>query len=186
MEKTKKILDAALKLFVEYGFHGTPTSKIAQEAGVSNGTLFNKFNTKDELIVALYVDIKKRMFEYVIENTKQENSIKETFKGQYLASLYWAQDNKNEFIFTEQFKTSPFLTLIAPEEIEKSLKPFYMLLEQGIKENIIKPLPVEYLFTLISSHTYGLNEYLLKNEFSKTKQHQIISDTFELLWDMIT
>ncbi|MGA2405831.1 MAG: TetR/AcrR family transcriptional regulator [Bacteroidales bacterium] len=107
MEKTRKILDTALKLFVEYGFHGTPTSKIAQEAGVANGTLFNKFATKDDLILVLYVDIKTRMNEYIAENSTQENSLKEIMKGQYLASLYWALDNKNEFRFVEQFKARP-------------------------------------------------------------------------------
>jgi len=186
MEKTRKILDSALKLFVEYGFHGTPTSKIAEEAGVANGTLFNKFATKDELIVALYVDIKSRMIDYITVNTVHENTIKDTLKGQYLASLYWALDNKYEFLFVEQFKTSPFLSLIAPEEIEKSVKPFLDMIQLGINEKIIKPLPVDYLFMLISSQTYGLNQYLLKNEFSKSKQHQVISDTFELLWEMIT
>jgi AcrR family transcriptional regulator len=186
MEKRKKILDAALKLFVEYGFHGTPTSKIAEEAGVANGTLFNKFKSKDDLIVALYVDIKSRMMKYIVENSAQENSLKDTLKGQYLASLYWALDNKLEFRFVEQFKSSPFLSLIAPEEIENSIKPFCEMLNKGISDSVLKPLPVDYLFELISSHTYGLNNYLLKNDFSKAKQHQIISDTFDLLWDMIT
>jgi len=186
MEKTTKILDAALRLFVSYGFHGTPTSKIAEEAGVANGTLFNKFKTKDDLIIALYIDIKTRMYKYVTENTKNENSFKDIMKGQYLASLYWALDNKNEFLFVEQFKTSPFLSLIAPEEIENSVKPFLDMIQQGINEKIIKPQPTDYLFMLISSHTYGLNQYLLKNNFPKAKQHQIISDTFELLWKMIT
>ena len=186
MEKTRKILDAALRLFVEYGFHGTPTSKIAQEAGVANGTLFNKFATKDELVVALYVDIKSRMVKYIMENTIQESSLKGTLKGQYLASLYWALDNKNEFLFVEQFKSSPFLSLIDPEVVEKSIKPFYDMIQLGISDGIIKTLPVDYLFTLIHSHMYGINSYLIKNEFPKAKQHQIISDSFELLWDMIT
>ena len=52
LDKPEKILSTALKLFVAYGFHGTPTSKIASEAGVSNGTLFHYFKTKDELVVA--------------------------------------------------------------------------------------------------------------------------------------
>ena len=54
MEKREKILAAALNLFVEFGFHGTPTSKIAQKAGVANGTLFHYFATKEELVVALF------------------------------------------------------------------------------------------------------------------------------------
>lgn len=186
MEKTKKILDAALKLFVEYGFHGTPTSKIAEEAGVANGTLFNKFKTKDELIVALFVDIELRMSKFVDENSKQTTSFKDTFKEIYFASLYWITDNKTEFRFIQQFKTSPYLSLIAPDEIEKAHKPICDLLQKGIEENIIKPLPVDYLMMLISSLIYGLNDYLIKNEFSKPKQHAIISDTFDLLWDMVT
>jgi hypothetical protein len=186
MEKTRKILDAALKLFVESGFHATPTSKIAHEAGVANGTLFNKFATKNDLIVALFVDIEDRMNLYIAENSVKGDSLRETIKGQYLATLYWAIDNKDEFRFVEQFKTSPYLALIAPGEIEKSVKPVCDILQQGINEKIIKPLPVDYLFSLITSHTYGLNNYLTKNDFSKAKQHAIISDTFELLWDMIT
>jgi AcrR family transcriptional regulator len=186
MEKTRKILDAALRLFVEYGFHGTPTSRIAQEAGVANGTLFNKFATKDDLIVALYVDIKTRMNEYVAVNSTGEKTLRETIKEQFLASLYWALENKDEFHFVEQFKNSPFLSRIAPDEIEKSLKPYYDILQRGINDKIIKPLPVDYLFNLISSHTYGLNNYLLNNNFPKARQHALMSDTFDLLWEMIT
>jgi len=186
MEKTRRILDAALRLFVEFGFHGTPTSKIAQEAGVANGTLFNKFATKDDLIIALYVDITNRMSEYVAKNSSLEPSLKETMKRYYLATLYWALDNKREFRFVQQFKTSPFLSLIAPEEIKYSYKPFYDMLKQGFSEKLFKPLPPDYLSMMIISHTYGINEYLIKNDFPKAKQHAFISDSFELLWIMIT
>jgi len=51
MDKKQLILGTALKLFVEAGFHGTATSKIAAEANVANGTLFNYFRTKEELIL---------------------------------------------------------------------------------------------------------------------------------------
>ena len=186
MDKRKQLLDAALKLFVEYGFHGTPTSLIAKEAGVANGTLFHYFTTKDDLVIALYVDIKSRMSAYVFDHAKGQKTFKDTIKEQYLASLYWALENKLEFRFVEQFKTSPFFSLIAPQEIEDSLKPYYDMLHKGIKDKIIKPHPVDLLFTLISSHTYGLNQYLLNNNFSKAKQHQVISDSFEMLWAMVT
>ena len=186
MDKRGQILEAALKLFVEYGFHGTPTSMIAKEAGVANGTLFHYFSTKDELIIALYVDIKSRMATYVFENSKGQSTFKETIKEQYLAALYWGLDNQLEYRFTEQFKTSPYLSKIAPQQIEESLKPYHDMLRKAIKDKIIKPQPVELLFTLISSHTYGLNQYLMTNDFSKAKQHQVISEVFEMLWDMIT
>ncbi len=186
MDKKQLLLNAALKLFVEYGFHGTPTSLIAKEAGVANGTLFHYFKTKDELIVALYVDIKSRMSAHVFENARGHATFKETVKEQYLASLYWALDNQLQFRFVEQFKNSPYLAQIAPQEMEASLKPFYDMLHKGIKDKIIKPHPVDMLFTLISSQTYGINQYLIAQNLPKAKQHQVISESFEMLWAMIT
>ena len=62
MNKDQLIIATALKLFVENGFHGTATSKIAQESGVANGTLFNYFATKEILIVVFTTVLsKKRM-----------------------------------------------------------------------------------------------------------------------------
>lgn len=52
-EKTKRaILAAALKLFAEKGFYNTSTRAISRKAGIAEGTLFNYFETKEDL--ALY------------------------------------------------------------------------------------------------------------------------------------
>lgn len=185
-DKRKLILDAALKLFVGQGFHATPTGKIAEEAGVANGTLFHYFTTKDELVVALYIDIKQRLYAYVAEHTSEQGTFKEVMKGHYLATLYWALDNKAEFRFMQQFSTSPYLAQISADVVKEQLQPHYAMLSKGIELKVLKPLPVDYLYTLITSQTYGLNDYLVANKFSKAKQHQVISDTFELLWGMIS
>src|SRR2546426_4111134 len=52
-ENTKRaILRAALVLFAEKGFYRTTTKAISRKAGIADGTLFNYFNTKEDL--ALY------------------------------------------------------------------------------------------------------------------------------------
>src|SRR5215831_19749859 len=52
-EKTKQaILKAALELFAEKGFYNTSTRAISRKAGIAEGTLFNYFETKEDL--ALY------------------------------------------------------------------------------------------------------------------------------------
>ena len=52
-EHTKlAILRAALVLFAEKGFYRTTTKAISRKAGIAEGTLFNYFNTKEDL--ALY------------------------------------------------------------------------------------------------------------------------------------
>lgn len=186
MDKKEEILKTALKSFVEFGFHATPTSKIAKEAGVANGTLFHYFKTKEELILLLYSQTKTRLIEYLYTNASKDESLELIFKSIYTNTIEWAQENKAEFYFIQQFSTSPFYGLISPEEITKQAKPHLDFLRDGIKAAVIKPMPVDLLNTLINSHIAGINQYLSTQEFSTAKQKKIINESFQLLWDMIT
>jgi len=51
--RRERILDAALKCFSRRGFHQTTTADIVRESGVSQGTLYLYFKSKDDLIAAL-------------------------------------------------------------------------------------------------------------------------------------
>ncbi|MCI8410554.1 MAG: TetR/AcrR family transcriptional regulator [Lachnospiraceae bacterium] len=48
-----KILDVALNHFIRYGFYGTSTRKIAEEAGISSGLMFHYFPSKLTLYESL-------------------------------------------------------------------------------------------------------------------------------------
>lgn len=186
MDKQEQILQAALKLFVENGFHGTPTSRIAQEAGVSNGTLFHYYKTKDELVVALYIYIKTNFTGCIDKARIEGETIKSSFKRMYISSMYWAIGNPVEFRFTQQFHSSPYLSMVSHEEILKQTRYLMDFMQEAINVRVLKPLPVDMLFTLISSHISGINEYLVASKVDSEKQKEIIDQSFDLIWDMIT
>ena len=48
-----QILDAAARLFAAKGFHRTTTREIAEAADVSEGTLYNYFDSKNDLLIAI-------------------------------------------------------------------------------------------------------------------------------------
>lgn len=54
MDTRSKILDAALSLFVEQGYEATTMQTIREKAGVSNGSLFHFFRSKEALGAVLY------------------------------------------------------------------------------------------------------------------------------------
>ena len=54
------ILEATLKLLSERGFNDTPMSLIVKESGVSTGNVYHHFANKDELIMELHAEIKRR------------------------------------------------------------------------------------------------------------------------------
>ncbi len=49
-EGRAKIVEAALPLFLRYGYHATPVRVIAHAAGISSGSVFNYFSGKDEIL----------------------------------------------------------------------------------------------------------------------------------------
>jgi AcrR family transcriptional regulator len=51
-----QILEAAIKLFTELGFHETKLDEVAQMAGVAKGTLYLYFKSKDDLFVHCLLD----------------------------------------------------------------------------------------------------------------------------------
>ena len=186
IDKQEKILEAALKLFVEYGFHGTPTSKIAQEAGVANGTLFHYYKTKDDLIIAIYVHIKRQLSACVDFTDTSIADPKERYRKNYLNALNWSLDHVSAFRFLQQFMTSPYLMLLAPEDVQKESKAVHDSFRQGIKDKILKPMPVELLNSLLTSHLNGVGQYILYANLSAAQKKKVMNDSFEMLWDMIT
>ena len=58
--RRQQILDAAMVCFSRDGFHATTTADIVRESGVSQGTLYLYFATKDDIVAALADDRRQR------------------------------------------------------------------------------------------------------------------------------
>ena len=186
MDKEQEIVTAALKLFVEFGFHGTPTSKIAKEAGVANGTLFHYFKTKEDLIVSLYNRTKESLNGYLVSRQNEKDPVRLRMKSIYAASLDWGLEHRDEFYFIQQFHFSPHLAKVSAEDKEKQTRLHSALLQDAAKTQMFKPLPVELISSILASHVYGVYQYLLSSELHEKKREKVIDETFELLWNMLT
>ncbi len=64
-ERTRQILDAAMAVFARLGFRQARMDDIAQDAGVSKGTLYLYFKSKDDLIAAILRRIAARELDAV-------------------------------------------------------------------------------------------------------------------------
>ena len=56
-ERRSQILDAALTVFSSKGFHATNVSDVAAQAGVSQGTIYWYFDSKEELFTAAMLSV---------------------------------------------------------------------------------------------------------------------------------
>jgi TetR/AcrR family fatty acid metabolism transcriptional regulator len=53
-DKRARIMDAAIKVFAERGFHIATVAEIAKAAGVADGTIYLYFKGKDDLLLRLF------------------------------------------------------------------------------------------------------------------------------------
>ncbi|QUM82720.1 TetR/AcrR family transcriptional regulator [Moritella sp. 5] len=160
MTKSKKtlILDAALALFTVNGFHGTTTAAIAREAKVATGTLFHHFATKEALIEALYLEVKKEFAQALLQ--PNDHNAESRLTDIWVNGVHWLVNHPQKMAFILLCSHSLYfdkkIQLVIWEEV---LGFFTQLLNTGIRNGMIKDLPIPYLLTtcesfLLSTATY--------------------------------
>lgn len=76
--KRRQILDGAYRLFMRQGFDGTSMGDIAKEAGVSKGTLYVYFDSKERLFQELVRQEKERQFPTIFSIDPNETDVRAT------------------------------------------------------------------------------------------------------------
>ncbi|MBU8891723.1 MAG: TetR/AcrR family transcriptional regulator [Bacteroidales bacterium] len=162
MNKRDNILKAALKLFVEQGEQATSMKWIAKEAKCGIGTMYNYFESKEELINVLYLENKTKLFTYILETHDTSVSVKQQFVAIWLKFIDHAISNPLETRFLQLFSHSPKISKQVTEEVNELIYPLFEVYEKGKKEGIIKNLDTLHLviFTngaITSSVSYNPN-----------------------------
>lgn len=149
--KRDEILQAALDLIAERGFHGAPMAMIAERAGVGAGTIYRYFETKDVLIRELFEDLQERILADVLERFPAERTLRERFFHFWMALFRYMVAHPLHFRYMEQYHNSPYGTALHRERIlGKPDNPdlFRELIEEAIEQKAMKDLPVPVLFSL--------------------------------------
>ena len=170
--KKKRILESALKLFIEKGIDNTSTALISKEAGIATGTLYLYFENKVDLIVELGTSIKEESMASFLDLI--ESSLgRESLEKYWLERVEWGVNNPDKYKFMIQFKSSPYN--INTDKIPDHEKKLLNLIEDGIKNKILRDLPPKYISGFFSAHYIFTVEYIIK---TKTKERKIFFETF--------
>lgn len=54
LDKRQQIIDAAVEVFARTGFHGSRVADVAREAEVADGTIYNYFKSKDDILISIF------------------------------------------------------------------------------------------------------------------------------------
>ncbi|RED56267.1 TetR/AcrR family transcriptional regulator [Cohnella lupini] len=139
-EKFDRIIDAAVKVFAETGYHGSQVSKIAREAGVADGTIYLYFKSKEDILVSLFRlrlgELVGKFKESVEASTAADEAIRK------ICELHYSElENNPDFAYVTQIELRQS-SLELRKAIGQALKPYIQLIEdvlvQGMEEGTFR------------------------------------------------
>jgi AcrR family transcriptional regulator len=150
------ILQAALGLFVEFGFHGTAVPLVAERAGVGAGTIYRHFGNKEGLVNALYAKWKGEIAKHVMQDFPIEQPAREQFRQVWRRMAEFALKHRREFAFLELHHHASYLNQ-ASRAIESRVVEFAtLMIERAQTAQVIRKLDPKILMLLVNGAFIGL------------------------------
>lgn len=185
-DKRSKIMQVALELLAEHGFHRVSMSMIAGKANVAVGTIYIYFNSKDELIDELFLDLERRIVTTLQENYSAKSTIREQFLFLTSKFLSFFLENTIQFRYFEQYINSPYGILLHRDRLLGKIDRediFMNLIVDGVANQIIKDIPATVLFSV----SFAPLIFLLRDHILGfiTLDDALINKVTEACWDGI-
>ena len=183
-DKRNAILDAATRLFAERGLAAAPTSEISKLAGVAEGTLFTYFKTKDDLINALYREIKLELGDAMMSDFPRKKNIRTKLRHVWDRYVNWGIASPRQRKVLAQLTVSEALTKESRDAGSAPFVEFQAMIRDAIEQRVFRnDVPVE----LISKSLAALVEATIDlTESNRAKAKQYRDGGFQMFWAGIT
>jgi TetR/AcrR family fatty acid metabolism transcriptional regulator len=134
--KYKQIVDAAVIVIAENGYHQAQVSKIAKEAGVADGTIYLYFKNKEDILISVF---REKMGVFA-------ENVKEILKKDISSTEMLAKMIENHFSLLNGDRHLAIVTQLELRQSNKELryrinevlKEYLVLLDAILKEGIKK------------------------------------------------
>ena len=164
-----ELLAAALELFVEKGYAATRSEEVARRAGVSKGTLFLYFASKEELFKAVVREnIAGRFAEWNAEFEVYPGSTAEMLR--YAMMMWWERVGNTpaagitKLMMSEASNFPELAAFYQQEVIEPGHELIRRILQRGIDRGEFRPIDTELaiytvlapmIFLMSWKHSFG-------------------------------
>jgi len=183
-DKRNAILEAATRVFAKRGLTAAPTSEISKQAGIAEGTLFTYFETKDDLINALYRELKLELADAMMSGFPRKKSVRIRLRHVWDRYVSWGVANPDQRKVLAQLTVSEVLTKESRDAAGAPFVEFQTTIRDAIEQRVFRSdLPAE----LISKSLVALGEATIDLTVSKPSNTNKYRDSgFQMFWAGIT
>jgi AcrR family transcriptional regulator len=137
-EKRQRILQAAVRVFAEHGYHGSRVGDIAEDAGVAHGLLYHYFASKEDVLRTIFVENWGELIKRfrAVEETDEPASDKLAGIAKILLRT-WRNDPALVTVMVREVARSPQLQAQV-EEVGEAFAIVRRVIEQGQAEGSLR------------------------------------------------
>ncbi len=148
VDRPALIRRALVELVAENGFRGTSMAAVADRAGVATGTAYVHYESKDDLVVAAYQEVKRGLSAAGATAISPSAPPVERFRQLWFAIYEHLASDPARARFLVQFESSPYAAGAHAEYLAAEDDP---LLEAALTQDMVEllvDLPLELVFDL--------------------------------------
>jgi AcrR family transcriptional regulator len=183
IDKRTALLKATLSLVNNGGIQGASMAKVAKIANVSPATIYLFFESKQDLVNQLYLDVKGSFAQASFKDYDSNKLVKTNFEKIWFNMAEFKLAHKEEASFLSQCDNTPMIDEETRQAGLLKLTPLFDLWAQGINEGIIKDISpyLLYAFTI-----YPM-AFLMNMECRGlcSLDEKKLDGAFEVAWDSI-
>ena len=177
--KYKQIIDAAVKVIAENGYHGSQVSKIAKQAGVADGTIYLYFKNKDDILVSVF---QEKMGQFIGKITEQINTKKRADDQLLkLIEMHFLQlENDRDLAVVTQLELRQS-DIQLRTQINQVLKSYFNVLDGIIKEGIEDHLFQQNLSVrLVRQMIFGTIDEIVTNWVMQDHKYSLVEQASDV------
>ena len=182
-DKRAAILESALELFVERGYHGTAVPAVAERAGVGAGTIYRYFKSKEDLVNALYRDWKQALATRVILRIAPDAPPREQFHQMWTGLAEFAAAHPKVFAFLELHHHASYLDEESRATESRVLELATSFVGRLQAARVVRPMPTMALMIIVYWAFVGLSRCAGEGRLELTDE--VLAQTEQCLWEAI-
>jgi len=158
-EKRKRILDSAIKVFAKTGYSDARIQDVAEEAGVSHGTVYIYFKNKDALFMSIFQEILGELIQYISSEIQKEKNAEDKIRRIISMQLDIIEENPDltKLILIEFPRSGNFLNDSNTNVLSRYIDLISDVLKEGIDEGIFSiEMRTEVTATMIYAGIQGI------------------------------
>jgi AcrR family transcriptional regulator len=181
-DKRNAILSAATRVFAERG-PGAPTAAITSAAGIAEGSLFTYFKTKDELINALYRELKLELADSMMSGFPRKQSVRHRLEHMWNGFVQWGVAHPDRQKVLKQIQVWSGLTEESKQAGSAPFAEFQRMADDAVTQRIYKDIPRPFITAALGALAEMTMEFMVR-EPERAATYRTAG--FEMLWAGIT